>query len=210
VRVFAENYICILSQQIRVYLIWSLHTHAPPSEVLLYHLPICQYKSYNTSSHTALCVRPNVLFARIAACRCTRSALSHCTTSVLELGCHHDQGHFYYQFHREGPRATVLRAAGEWQSRTPPLRSAHPAHNNNLQTEDQQQGLVREIFSILSKRTDAVCNFVEGGRFVAASKMASETPPITLFAILQLKLLWQGYEAYLSTLCNPLLCICGG
>jgi hypothetical protein len=32
------------------------------------------------------------------------------------------------------------------------------------QTEDQQQALVREIFSLLSKRTDAVCNFLEGGR----------------------------------------------
>lgn len=33
-----------------------------------------------------------------------------------------------------------------------------------LQTEEQQQALVREIFSLLSKRTDAVCNFLEGGR----------------------------------------------
>ncbi len=33
-----------------------------------------------------------------------------------------------------------------------------------LQTEDAQQGLVREIFSLLAKRSDAVCNFLEGGR----------------------------------------------
>lgn len=32
-----------------------------------------------------------------------------------------------------------------------------------MQTEDQQQALVREIFSVLSKRTDNVCNFLEGG-----------------------------------------------
>jgi len=34
------------------------------------------------------------------------------------------------------------------------------------QTEDQQQAVVREIFSLLSKRSDAVCNFLEGGRCV--------------------------------------------
>ena len=33
-----------------------------------------------------------------------------------------------------------------------------------LQNEDQQQQVVREIFSLLSKRSDAVCNFLEGGR----------------------------------------------
>jgi AP-3 complex subunit sigma len=31
-------------------------------------------------------------------------------------------------------------------------------------TEEAQQGLVREIFSLLSKRSDTVCNFLEGGR----------------------------------------------
>lgn len=35
-----------------------------------------------------------------------------------------------------------------------------------LQTEEQQQTVVREIFSLLSKRSDAVCNFLEGGRYV--------------------------------------------
>jgi len=44
--------------------------------------------------------------------------------------------------------------------------SPRPSHilSPRLQTEDQQQALVREIFSLLSKRTDAVCNFLEGGR----------------------------------------------
>ena len=34
------------------------------------------------------------------------------------------------------------------------------------QNEDQQQAVVREIFSLLAKRSDAVCNFLEGGRCV--------------------------------------------
>ena len=33
------------------------------------------------------------------------------------------------------------------------------------QNEDQQQAVVREIFSLLGKRSDAVCNFLEGGRY---------------------------------------------
>ena len=33
-----------------------------------------------------------------------------------------------------------------------------------MQSEDQQQAVIREVYSLLSKRSDAVCNFLEGGR----------------------------------------------
>jgi hypothetical protein len=46
----------------------------------------------------------------------------------------------------------------------PPTAPAPHPVAAHMQTEDQQQALVREIFSLLSKRTDAVCNFLEGGR----------------------------------------------
>ncbi len=37
-------------------------------------------------------------------------------------------------------------------------------------TEAVQQGIVREIFSLLSKRSDNVCNFLEGGSVTAFGK----------------------------------------
>jgi hypothetical protein len=33
-----------------------------------------------------------------------------------------------------------------------------------LQTQPDQQQTIREIFSLLAKRSDNVCNFLEGGR----------------------------------------------
>ena len=42
----------------------------------------------------------------------------------------------------------------------PPLPGRAPAS----QSQDDQQKTVREIFSLLAKRSDAVCNFLEGGR----------------------------------------------
>lgn len=39
-----------------------------------------------------------------------------------------------------------------------------------LVTEDQQQSLIREIFSLLAKRSDSVCNFLEGGSLTAFGK----------------------------------------
>ena len=49
----------------------------------------------------------------------------------------------------------------------PPRRSLPAAAAAPLsapQNEDQQQAVVREIFSLLAKRSDTVCNFLEGGR----------------------------------------------
>lgn len=46
------------------------------------------------------------------------------------------------------------------------ISSALYSSRRASQTEDQQQAVVREIFSLLSKRSDAVCNFLEGGRYV--------------------------------------------
>jgi len=37
-------------------------------------------------------------------------------------------------------------------------------------SEDQQQAVIREIYSLLSKRSDAVCNFLEGGSLTAFGK----------------------------------------
>ncbi len=37
-------------------------------------------------------------------------------------------------------------------------------------TENVQQGIVREVFSLLSKRSDNVCNFLEGGSVTALGK----------------------------------------
>lgn len=34
----------------------------------------------------------------------------------------------------------------------------------SLQTQADQQQTIREIFSLLAKRSDNVCNFLEGGR----------------------------------------------
>jgi len=38
------------------------------------------------------------------------------------------------------------------------------------QTEEEQQKVVREVYSLLSKRSDAVCNFLEGGSLTAFGK----------------------------------------
>jgi len=37
-------------------------------------------------------------------------------------------------------------------------------------SEDQHQAVIREIYSLLSKRSDAVCNFLEGGSLTAFGK----------------------------------------
>ena len=37
-------------------------------------------------------------------------------------------------------------------------------------SEEQQAGCVREIYSLLSKRSDSVCNFLEGGSLTAFGK----------------------------------------
>ena len=35
-----------------------------------------------------------------------------------------------------------------------------------LQTEDEQQGIIKEVFHMVSRRDDTVCNFVEGPTYV--------------------------------------------
>jgi hypothetical protein len=60
---------------------------------------------------------------------------------------------------RAGVRAALpTRARRRWPAAAP------------TQNEDQQQAVVREIFSLLAKRSDAVCNFLEGGRCVRARR----------------------------------------
>ena len=34
-------------------------------------------------------------------------------------------------------------------------------HVFNLQTEDEQQGIIKEVFHMVSRRDDTVCNFLE-------------------------------------------------
>lgn len=88
-----------------------------------------------------------------------------------------DQGRLRHQLERQGSPHQVLRALGA--SRPPAtevVRDGARARRGRdaasplppcLQNEDQQQQIVREIFSLLSKRSDAVCNFLEGGRCAA-------------------------------------------
>ena len=37
-----------------------------------------------------------------------------------------------------------------------------PVFSPSLQTEDEQQAVVKEVFHMVSKRDDSVCNFLEG------------------------------------------------
>ena len=39
-------------------------------------------------------------------------------------------------------------------------------HVLNLQTEDEQQGIIKEVFHMVSRRDDTVCNFLEGPTYV--------------------------------------------
>lgn len=72
--------------------------------------------------------------------------------------------------------------------RSPPSRIP-PAARPRLQSEDQQQALVREVFSLLSKRSDSVCNFIEGASlslaaFGAGTKVIYRSYATLFFAFL--------------------------
>ena len=37
---------------------------------------------------------------------------------------------------------------------------------SSLQTEDEQQSIIKEVFHLVSRRDDSVCNFLEGPTYV--------------------------------------------
>ena len=59
----------------------------------------------------------------------------------------------------------VLRVFGLLCSRTSGPICTHGAHEVCvcLQTDDQQQKYLREVFNLIVKRDDSLCNFLEGG-----------------------------------------------
>ena len=89
--------------------------------------------------------------------------------------CKNDQGSVHHQQQWQAKAAKDLRALGgctgaELSTGTLCSTGNHQLNvayalssTYTLPTEDQQQAVVREIFSLLSKRSDAVCNFLEGG-----------------------------------------------